>query len=73
MSNEPKIPTGGDLSSKDLISLDGPDAPDPQGENNQKNLALGPNSAQNAANVQVQAQAQNQDQNDQDQNQNVKL
>ena len=57
MSSEPKIPTGGDLSSKDLISLDGPDDPNPQVENNQQNLAPGPNSAQNAANVQVQAQA----------------
>ena len=57
MSSDPKIPTGEDLSSNNLISLDGPDAPDPQGENNQQNLAPGPNYAQNAANVQVQAQA----------------
>ena len=57
MSNEPKIPTGESLSSNNLISLDDPDAPNPQGENNQLNLAPGPNSAQNAANVQVQAQA----------------
>ena len=50
MSSEPKIPTGGNLSSKDLISLDDPDAPNPQGENNQLNLAPGPNSAQNVVN-----------------------
>jgi hypothetical protein len=67
MSSDPKIPTGEDLSSNNLISLDDDDAPNPQVENNQHNLAPGPNSAQNAANVQVQ------DQNDQDQNQNVKL
>ena len=57
MSSVPKIPTGEDLSSNNLISLDDPDAPNPQGEKNQLNLAPGPNSAQNAANVQVQAQA----------------
>ena len=57
MSSVPKIPTGEDLSSNNLISLDDPDAPNPQVENNQQNLAPGPNSAQNAANVQVQAQA----------------
>ena len=57
MSNEPKIPTGESLSPNNLISLDDYDAPNPEGENNQQNLAPGPNSAQNAANVQVQAQA----------------
>ena len=57
MSSDQKIPTGEDLSSNNLISLDDPDALNPQGENNQQNLAPGPNSAQNAAHVQVQAQA----------------
>ena len=51
MSSVPKIPTGEDLSSNNLISLDDPDAPNPQVENNQQNLAPEPNSAQNVVNV----------------------
>ena len=65
METDPKIPTDGDLSSKDLISLDNPDVPDLQGDNIMLNLATGSNSAQNAPIV---VQDQVQDQNNQNQN-----